>query len=219
MKLFVFMPRWRTLGKVHTALWKARAAWGRPHMYVEYQNDQPFKEGYDNVTYLYEKARQQFLATDCDAFVSVEDDIIIPEHGFGALADADKDVVMGVYCLRQKPNFRWNTFHRVGDDEGISLTEHNPNTCITLCRHESIYPVDGVGLGFTMIKRHVLEQLTFERRGSACNDWYFSIDCQERKIQQYGHFGVLCGHIMTDGVRRVLWPDPKGHNLHREELF
>ncbi len=219
MKLFLFMPRMRTLGKVHKALWDARQAWGKPHMYVEYQCDQPFEDGYDNVTYLYEKARQQFLKTDCDAFVSIEDDIVIPSHALGALADVKKDVVMGVYCLRQKPNYRWNAFHRVRDDEGMSLTEHNPNTCITLCEQQNIYPVEGVGLGLTMIKRHVLEKLTFERRGAACNDWYFSTDCQNNGIQQYAHFGVLCGHIMIDGTRRVLWPDPRGYNLHREELF
>ena len=73
------MPRWRTIGNTHVALWNARKQWGKPHMYIEYQHDQPSPDGYDNVTHNYEQARQHFLKTDCDAFLAVEDDIIVPE--------------------------------------------------------------------------------------------------------------------------------------------
>ncbi len=219
MKLFMFMPRLRTIGRTHVALWSARQAWGKNHMYVEYQHNQPNKNGYENVTLNYELARQHFLTTDCDAFVSVEDDIIIPEHGISALADLNVDVAMGVYCLRQKPNYRWNAFVTVEEDEGLALTDHNTPEVYQLARNGWVKEVAGVGLGFTMIRRHVLETLKFEKRGNASNDWYFSLDCQKHGFGQFAHFGVLCGHMVQTSTRRILWPDYTAHNLHREETI
>lgn len=217
MKLFIFMPRLRTIGRTHVALWEARQSWGKPHMYVEYQHEQPSKDGYTNVTHNYELARQHFLSTDCDAFVSVEDDIIIPKHGINALAELNVDVAMGVYCLRQKPNYRWNAFVTVDESEGLSWTDHNSPKVCELARNGWVKEVAGVGLGFTMIQRHVLETLKFEKRGGASNDWYFSIDCQKHGFGQFAHFGVLCGHMIQTNTRKILWPDYTAHNMHREE--
>ncbi len=219
MKLFIFMPRLRTIGRTHVALWEARQTWGKPHMYVEYQHEQPSKDGYTNVTHNYEKARQHFLSTDCDAFVSVEDDIIIPKHGINALAELNVDVAMGVYCLRQKPNYRWNAFVTVDESEGLSWTDHNSPKVCELARNGWVKEVAGVGLGFTMIQRHVLETLKFEKRGGASNDWYFSIDCQKHGFGQFAHFGVLCGHMIQTNTRKILWPDYTAHNMHREEAI
>lgn len=217
MKPFVFMPRMRTIGRVHTALWQARQQFRHPTTYVEYQHCQPYEDGYDNVTFLYEKARQHFLSTDCDTFISVEDDIIIPPNGFNLLADTVADVAMGIYCLRQKPNYRWNAFVSVKEDEGMSITEHDVHEVTTLCRNRDVKQVAGVGLGFTMIKRHVLETIKFERRGNACNDWYFSVDCQTNGFTQVANFDVLCGHFVTQASRFILWPDYLADNLHRKE--
>jgi hypothetical protein len=186
-------------------------------MYVEYQHDQPSKDGYNNVTHNYVKARQHFLKTDCDAFLAVEDDIIVPEHAIVALAEMNVDVAMGVYCLRQKPNHRWNTFVTVADDEGLSITQDNVHRATKLAMNQEIAEVAGVGLGCTLIKRHVLENIQFERRGNASNDWYFSIDCQKQGYGQFAHFGVLCGHMMLKGSQYILWPDPLGDDLHRKE--
>jgi len=218
-KLFIFMPRLRTLGKTHVALWDARKKWGKPHMYVEYQHQQPHADGYDNVTMNYELARQHFLQTDCDAFVAVEDDVVIPDNALGDLAEIDADVSMGVYCLRQKPSHRWNTFYRVADGEGLSWTEKDAWQCMKWVQNKDVAEVEGVGLGITLIHRHVLEKIKFERRGNACNDWYFSIDCQTHGFTQKAHYGVLCGHIMVTGTRRILWPDITQPHLHRSELL
>lgn len=217
MKLFIFMPRMRTIGRVHTALWQSRIAWGQPHMYVEYMHEQPYKDGYENVTHQYKLAREQFLNSDCDAFLSIEDDIIIPQHGIQMLVNADKDVCFGIYCLRQKPNFRWNSFVTVNADEGLSITEHSFLETVQYCNNSSIVEMQGVGLGFTLIKRHVLEKIPFRRDGVPCNDWYFSVDCQEQKIKQYAHFGVLCGHVHQVASRKIMWPDQHADNFHREE--
>lgn len=219
MKLFIFMPRLRTIGKTHVALWNARKRWGKSHMYVEYQHNQPHADGYDNVTLNYEQARQHFLQTDCDAFLAVEDDIVIPEDAICELADIDTDVAMGVYCLRQKPSHRWNAFVTVQDGEGLSWTEKDAWECMRLVKNKEVKDVAGVGLGITLINRHVLEKIAFERRGNACNDWYFSIDCQKHGYTQTAHFGVLCGHIMVAGTRRILIPDITQPHLHRSELL
>lgn len=219
MQLFVFMPRMRTIGKVHTALWDARKKWGKPHMYIEYQHNQPFTDGYDNVTMNYELARQHFLKTDCNAFLAIEDDIIVPDNAIGDLTETDSDVAYGVYCLRQKPSHRWNTFYTVEDGEGMSWTEKDAWSCMRWVNQKDVVDVAGVGLGITLIKRNVLENIVFERRGNACNDWYFSIDCQKHGFSQKAHFGVLCGHVMTTGAHRILHPDITQPHLHRSELM
>jgi hypothetical protein len=215
----MFMPRMRTIGRVHTALWEARLAWAQPHMYVEYMHEQPYKDGYDNVTHQYKLAREQFLASDCDAFLSIEDDIIIPKDGIIMLARANMDVAFGIYCLRQKPNLRWNAFVTVSEDEGLSITEHSYLETVQYCNNNSIIEMKGVGLGFTMIKRHVLEKIPFRRDGVACNDWFFSLDCQTHGIKQHAHFGVRCGHVHQVSTRKILWPDQHADNFHREELI
>lgn len=219
MKLFMFMPRMRTIGRVHTALWEARLAWAQPHIYVEYMHEQPYKDGYDNVTHQYQLARKQFLASDCDTFLSIEDDIIIPKDGIIMLARANMDVAFGIYCLRQKPNLRWNAFVTVTEDEGLSITEHSYLETVQYCNKNSIIEMKGVGLGFTMIKRHVLEKIPFRRDGVACNDWFFSLDCQAHGIKQHAHFGVRCGHVHQVSTRKILWPDQHADNFHREELI
>jgi hypothetical protein len=216
-KLFIFMPRLRTIGKTHVALWEARQKWGKPHMYVEYQHDQPSKDGYTNVTHNYELARQHFLTTDCDMFLAIEDDIIVPPHAILALADMNVDVAMGVYCLRQLPNHRWNAFVTVSDSEGLSITEDNVHRATKLAKNQEIAEVAGVGLGCTLIQRHVLQNLKFEKRGGASNDWYFSIDCQANGYGQFANFGVMCGHVMTKSTRYIVYPDYMGDNLHRKE--
>jgi hypothetical protein len=72
---------------------------------------------------------------------------------------------------------------------------------------KQIIEIAGVGLGCTAIQRHVLETIPFTRRGQACNDWYFAVDCQYHDFVQRCDMGLVCGHMTTDPSPRILWPD------------
>ena len=66
---------------------------------------------------------------------------------------------------------------------------------------------DGVGMGCTLIRRHVMERLPFRCPNPVvCNDWYFLVDCQAEGFTQAHDCGIACGHI-DDG--KTYWPDPE----------
>jgi hypothetical protein len=72
--------------------------------------------------------------------------------------------------------------------------------------------VDGVGFGCTLIRRDVLEAVSFRlpddvARGGACTDWMFAGDLAARGVHQVCHFGVVCGHIAMEPSARVIWPE------------
>jgi hypothetical protein len=166
--------------------------------------------GHEIVTRKYQQAREQFLAGNYNTFIAIEDDMLIPEDTFSRLLDMLKngaDVAYGLYCWRHSiGGGGWSAYTTVHDYWGESVVIDKTQAQQAYAQKQ-IIEIAGVGLGCTAIQRHVLETIPFTRRGQACNDWYFAVDCQYHDFVQRCDMGLVCGHMTTDPSPRILWPD------------
>lgn len=174
-----------------------------------------YSDGNGTVTRKFEEARQRFLDGGYDAMLCAESDMIVPADGLERLAALDTDIAYGLYVWRHgKP--QWSAYTRVEHWQGRPLSLHPEQArqawgqCIE---------VKGIGQGFTLIKRHVLENLHFRNwKGVSC-DWALAIDAQEAGYQQVCDLGCVCGHMALTPSPRVLWPDPNEAELYRTEFL
>ena len=171
--------------------------------------EHPEKRGaaYIEVTRKYQEARTRCLEGGYDALLCAESDMIIPPEALRQMAEVKADVVYGLYALRHA-DYRWNALALVGEHLAVSLSQDEAGRKRLWGQ---VIVVDGVGLGCTLIHRHVLEALPFrvDEAGFACCDWYLSEDCKARGFSQAMHLGVVCGHMSRVPSPRILWPDPE----------
>lgn len=178
------------------------------------------EDGYQSVTDKYERARHQALQGGYDYLFCVEADMLIPPDALHKLIAIDADVAYGLYCWRHPPALgMWNTYPIVTSSSGYSLS-HNKDEARACWGHLAL--VAGVGLGCTLIKRRVLEAITFhhawgdETRPIPVHcDWMLSEDCQRLGFVQAMDLSVVCGHILDTTPRAVVWPDPAQEDLYR----
>jgi hypothetical protein len=168
-------------------------------------------DGHEIVTRKYQQLREQFLAGGYKVFISIEDDMIIPEDSLTRLIEHldTADVAYGLYCWRHSlGGGAWSAYVKVADSwgESVVIDKEKARQYFT---EQSIEPVCGVGMGCTAIKRDVLEKIPFLRRGQACNDWYFAVDAQFEGYKQVCDYGLVCGHMTLDPTPRIIWPDVK----------
>lgn len=156
-----------------------------------------------NVLAQYQHIHSEFLAGSWDALLTVEHDMIPPAHALQALWDANKPVVYGVYMLRHGAAvlnaWEYTGGRSLGESLSIQHRRSRPQ------RLEGLVRVSGVGFGCTLIRREVLVRLPMHGAGvgDRSPDVPFAEDCNRYGIEQYAHFGVLCGHIHEG---RALWP-------------
>jgi hypothetical protein len=178
------------------------------------------EDSYQAVTDKYERARFQALSGGYDAMLCVEADMIIPPDALHKLVMLDTDVAYGLYCWRHPPALgMWNAYPIVTESSGYSLS-HNKDEARACWGQLAL--VAGVGLGCTLIRRRVLEAITFRHAlGSATRpipvhcDWMLSEDCQKLGFVQAMDLSVVCGHIRPENPRGVIWPDPSMPDLYR----
>jgi hypothetical protein len=161
-------------------------------------NPYPVPDG-RNVLAQYLAIRDDFLAGDWDALLTIEHDMVPPPHAIDALVETGAPVAYGVYLLRHGSHVL-NTWEYVGT--------RNLGESLTLARYgrvTGVRRVSGVGNGCTLIHRAVIERFPFHDGGYAGQspDMPLSIDCVRADVLQVAHFDVLCGHV-SEG--RVLWP-------------
>lgn len=176
--------------------------WPGPVTHV-FQRDNPHGDARLDILHQYQQGREVFLAGDFDAILIVESDIIPPPDALIRLAALDVDMAYGVYRFRTTNVV--NVFERYPGsprNEGESLSIHPAKLAaavqagITLC--------SGGGLGCVLIKRHVLERLSFRLEATAFCDTYFNRDVMQAGLVQAADMGVVCGHKDEHGV--ILWP-------------
>jgi len=171
---------------------------------------------YNNVVGKYNDARRALLAGDYDALMTVESDTIVPKDALRRLIAADADVAYGLYVWRHGYPF-WTAYTKVREAEGVSLSS-SPELARELWG--KVIDTEGVGNGCTLIRRHVMEALEFRwSLGEfGCCDWHLSLDCQELGFTQKHDLGLVCGHIATDPIYRILWPDANAEGLYTTEV-
>lgn len=228
--ILVFTPTRRVWERSLRSIF--RLAWDGPIHFL-FTRDNPYATGEpegpyripgyrDNILHNYVNGRKAFLAGDYDAMLTVEADMIVPEDALQKLAAVDADVAYGLYCWRHGRPL-WNPY--IGEtNRSIALDPETARDAwgkVIECR--------GVGLGCTLIHRHVLEALIFRGGSSTYScDWYFAIDLLAEEFVQKAHLGVVCGHIADVVAQltqhptaelspRVIWPDVESDDLYRIE--
>lgn len=171
---------------------------------------------YANITANYEAARRAALDRGSAALLCVEADVIPPVDALDLMIRASADVTYGLYVWRGQR--LWSAYSAVGQDDGLSLSADPVRAQRAWGR---IIDVEGVGLGCTLIRRHVLETISFRyvvrnSREFSC-DWTFAMDCRRLGFRQQAHLGVVCGHILHGPSGGVIWPDPTATGLYRIE--
>ncbi len=167
---------------------------------------------YGNICEKYNFAREVALREGYDALLTVEADMVIPPDTLTRLLAVDADVAYGLYCSRHN-KYRWLAFTEITERHGLSLDEEPERARAAWGK---VIETRGVGLGCTLIRRHVLEAIRFRWEGGfLANDWYFSLDCIERGFVQKHDLGVVCGHITKRPSPRIIWPSPEPNDLGR----
>ena len=173
--------------------------------------DNPYgREGrHKNTLHQYQQARKRVLDDGFDMLVTFEHDMIVPKDGLIKMLQKDAPVVYGVYMLRHKAHCV-NAFFHVTKSANLqkSMTYRPGEYKAAIKRGWA--RVTGVGFGFTLIKRAILEEISFHPTDeNYAPDWGFAVDATRADIKQIARFDVLCGHIDTDGT--ILWPHKEGY--------
>lgn len=216
MKVLVFCPtrpKWpHVYGRSLMSMFRLK--WDGPLAYHFIKGDIEGTE-VERILWKYQQGRKAFLYGDYDAMLTVEADIEVPEDALNSLAMTGGDVAYGLYVLRRGAR-KWNVHTEVEQTRGVSLSDNGAKAKLEF--GQIMNTVQGVGLGCTLIGRHVLEELDF-RLGQTTCDWYFAIDCQEKGFVQRADLGVVCGHIEAEPSPRIIWPDPGKMPLWRVEML
>ena len=189
--------------------------WDGPIGYL-FQRDNPIPEQRDtmkrsvmNHLHQYQKARRLFLASEHDALMIVESDIIPPKDALQKLAALDADCAYGVYRFHASNVI--NVFERYHNNPparnvGESLSVH-PRRLKAAVR-QGIYECSGSGFGCLLVTKDVLNQVPFRtewpKNGAHCDTWWTN-DVYKQGFTQVADMSVICGHKNKDGV--ILWPE------------
>lgn len=175
-------------------------------------------EPFDQILHKYQRLRTTFLAGQYDALLTIEYDNIVPSDALIRLIAIDADVSHGLYCNRRKP-FLWLASIETTLQRGISYAR---NEATAQAAWGNVIETQGIGLGCTLIRRHVMERIEFRRvQGHPCaNDWFFALDCVESGFSMAHDCGCIVGHIMEDG-HRVVWPTPQApfYRIEGDEML
>ena len=179
-----------------------------------FSEDNPFpSHGRYNINHNYQKAQRLALDGDYDALLTFESDIIAPADGLKrlvALIDEEVGVTRGLYCLR-RGSIRWNA---QGED-GQSVS-HQPEKAREWWG--AAQETRGIGLGFTLIARDVLEQLDWRHSERVGADGQLVEFCRKTGVGQACDLGVACGHVKRD-PSVILWPSVEDEGLYRIETL
>ncbi len=170
--------------------------------------------GRANILYNYRKARKAALEGGYGALLTIEQDIIPPSDTIARLVTAEADIAYGLYAFRtSRPvlnAYRW-VMNDGWPDESLSLHPAELRKA-----WGGIIRVTGLGLGCTLIRRHVLERIDFQPLDTAHCDWALARDALRRGYMLKCDMNVVCGHKRPDGV--ILWPDPASPEGVRYEV-
>jgi hypothetical protein len=147
------------------------------------------------VLHQYQAAREEFLAGEYAAFITVEHDNLLPDEGaLQRMMDTPGDVIYAPYLLRHaRPEL--NTWRYTDDRElGSSLSQY-PDELVE-ARQFGIWPVCGAGMGCTLFRREVIEAIPFEATGpdNPCPDLGFARAALRAGFRSYGRFDVPVAH-------------------------
>lgn len=134
--------------------------------------------------------------TDCTHLLFWDADTIADSMSLSKLLEADKPVIGAVIY---KKGGEFEPCFGYWDEARKAYTTPIP------FKYNEILQVDIVGTGFLLIKREVLEKLSYpyfqcSAKGQSGEDVYFSLKCKEAGIPVYVDTGLHLGHIAKDYI-------------------
>ena len=165
--------------------------------------------GYLNLLEKHNRARDLVLSGGYDALFLAESDMILPTLALERLAQIDADVAYGLYVSRHGAH-QWLAFDHISEKpySGASLSA---DKLLAQAAWGQAVETQGVGMGCTLIHRHVLEAMPFRCPDTqVADDWFFSLDCKTRGFRQVTDCGTVCGHIQGAPDPKIFWPEADG---------
>ncbi len=209
--VMVFVPVYRLEPRTMQAVMKLK--WNGAITRV-FQTDNPHNgsadkrapDGVLNHLHQYTRGRESFLAGRYDAMLIIEHDIVPPKDALMKLAALNVDMAYGVYVFRVRNSNTINIFERYPDNNGERA--RNPGESLS-CKpwllwraiREKKWPCSGGGFGCILIRRRVLEKISFRLDGGTgyC-DSPFTEDAYRAGYLMAAEMTVLCDHIDKDGT-------------------
>lgn len=204
------------------SIFRLRSVGGRLDVWFPWQGyGDGQRDSRDTIASKYNAGRDRALTGGYDAMLCLESDMIVPPDALTKLAATGADVAYGLYVFRRQP-WHWSAYSVLEGMVGYPLSKVPERARVDW---GGVVDVDGVGLGCTLIRRHVLEAFPFRAEGerhadgsrSHC-DWYAALDWTDRGYTQRCDTSVLCGHISPIGRDGAAWPCVIWPDIHAEEL-
>jgi GT2 family glycosyltransferase len=152
----------------------------------------------------------EFLKTDCDSLLMVDDDMVIPPDALRSLRENDGnwdyDIVMGFCTFKTTPPhavaYKLDA-NQPGMPERLRGEKYN---ALAYLDDNAATPVDAVGMAFTLIRREVFEKMLseygaeytawFDTGGhSEMEDMRFSRRCREHGFKMCVDTSAKLGHV------------------------
>jgi len=136
------------------------------------------------------------LENDASHILFIDDDMSFPISGLKTLLAHDKDIVSGLYLLRNYPHFpvMFDEWYPDGRCKYSFLSKDK----------KGLQKVVNIGLGFCLIKTDVFRKLedpwitlgAYEK-DNWCDDIHFFNKAREAGFELYTDLDVRCGHMLS----------------------
>lgn len=149
-------------------------------------------EQFNRIISIRNALRDEFLESGHDHFFSLESDNLLRPDTLTKLLEMDKDVAIGIYIMPRNPQ---NTCLFRGIEGGNVTSQFGVDEI------EERRKVAGGGIGCTLIKKEVLEEVEFRSvDGETCDDVGFSLDVRGKGFEIWADPEIRVGHVRTEGV-------------------
>lgn len=206
MKILVFCPTYRLESETVDAIF--RQEWDDV-MDVMFSRWNPPGNDRNVILWQYSRAEGLLKTRQYDALFCVESDVIPPPDALQKLVALEKDVANGLYMFRRGPPVANSIRYIEGcswPDQSYSLIDQGREMATVWGK---TIRVSGLGLGCSLIRRHVFESVHFRASDTTHCDWGFAADCLQRGYEMWCDMSVVCGHKKPDG--EILWPTIDGY--------
>ena len=154
------------------------------------------------------KIREIALKENYDYFLSLEQDVVLPDNGIEQLLAHKKEIMSGTYFTYRETAPKQYALVVVAGKYASPADAQNE--IISMLNIFDLLPsrtmeLHLVGLGCVLIHRPVLEKVTFryDPLQAACDDIYFCDDANKQGIKVYLDSGILCAHYFNDAMKKA----------------
>lgn len=212
MNILAYIPRSRTIPECEQSILAFNT---RVDFWHDWTFNDPNEHRFANITRKTELARVYAVEKGYDALLLLDDDMVFPRDTVERLCATGSDVAYGLTVWRHRPKV-WSACIEIAEPNHVVM--YTRETALRDDIWGKTIDVNGVGSYCTLVKRNVLEQVTFERRGIHNFDYYLACDLQRLGIKQVCDCGLIVGHVTEHGVAYPDINEAAGYRLEAQWL-